>query len=159
MPLEFRVLGTHELERVARELKSMDRKLIPKLRRALDKAVEPTERDIIEGLPHYLPNRYAAILAKSIKFSTSTKTTGRDVSVRLVLTAKGVSHERQIRQLNNPGNLRHPVFARGRRSTWTWARQRVRAGFFSDPVEDQRGRLRRDVLKAMHDTAQEITRG
>lgn len=161
MSLEFKVLGAQELDRVARDLKSLDRKLIPKLRRALDRAVEPTEKAIAQGLPHYLPNRYAAVLAKSLKFATSTRTTGRDVSVRMVLTAKGIRTERQIRQLNNPGNLRHPVFATGRRSTWTWVKrpQRVRPGFFSEPIEDRIGDIRRGVLHAMHETAQQITKG
>jgi hypothetical protein len=159
MSLDFKVVGANELERVARDLKAADKTLIRQLRRALDKAAEPTKKAIVAGLPHYLPNRYARVLARAAKFTTSTRTTGREVSVRLVMTAKGVKTDRQIRQLNNPGMLRHPVFARGRRSTWNWAKQRVRPGLFDNPVEDQRGRIRRDVLQAMHETAQKITRG
>lgn len=162
MPIDAKVLGARELQDVARRFREAGRKdLTRELRRALDKAVEPTEQAIVVGLPHYLPDRYAAVLSKSLRFKTSMKTTGRDVSVRLVLTAHGVKTERQIRTLNNPGLLRHPVFPRGRRSTWNWVRrpQHVRAGLFDEPVEAQRHRIRSDVVHAMHNVAQKITKG
>lgn len=159
MSLDVRVVGSHELERVARDLKAADKTLIVKLRKNLDKATDPTKKAIIVGLPVYLPNRYAAILAKAARFRTSVKTTGRDVSVRLVMTASGKKFPRKIEKMNNPGILRRPAWPRGPRSTWKWKDQRVRPGLFDNPVEDSRGRIRRDVLQAMHETAQKITRG
>lgn len=160
MTLEVRVFGAHQLDALAKRLKyAGDVDLLKELRGALRKADKPLEADVKAGMPAYLPDRYAAILAKATKFRNSVRTTGRTVSVTMVVTAKGVSHERQIRTLDNPGLLRHPVFARGRRSSWTWAKQHVRPGLVSDKFEDHKDRIRRDVLGAMDKVADKITKG
>lgn len=162
MGLEVRVAGAHQLEALARRLREAgDRSLPTELRRALSKAAKPLEADVRAHVGLYLPNRYAAVLERSMKFAVSVRTSGRSPSVTIVFTAKGVRHERQIKTLDNPGLLRHPVFARGPRRTWHWARkpQRVRPGFWSDQVEDHKPRIRRDMHAAMHDVAEKITKG
>lgn len=160
MSLEVRVFGAQQLDALAKRLKyAGEVDLLKELRRALAKADKPLEADVKSGMAVYLPDRYAAILAKATKFKNNVRTVGRQVSVTMVVTAKGVSHERQIKTIDNPGLLRHPVFARGRRSSWTWAKQRVRPGVVSDKFDEHKDRIRRDVLQAMDHVADKITKG
>lgn len=160
MSIEVRVLGAHQLEALARRLRHEgDQGLMRELRRALSKADKPLEADVKAGMPAYLPDRYAAILAKATKFRNNVRTVGRQVSVTMVVTAKGVTQERQIKTIDNPGALRHPVFARGRRSAWVWAKQQVRPGVVSDKFDDHKARIRDDVLQAMENVAEKITKG
>lgn len=158
--LDVRVTGAQELDALARRLREADqRHLLPQMRRAFERATRPVEPAVRATLPVYLPNRYAAILAKAMKVAVRMKTAGRDVSVRLVLTAKGKAHPRKVAPLDNPGLLRAPSFPRGRRSTWRWHEQHVRPGFWSDHVERLRGDLRKASREAMHTTAEKITKG
>ncbi len=160
MTLEVRVFGATQLEALAKRIRyEGDQGLMKELRRALSKADKPLEADVKAGMPTYLPDRYAAVLAKATKFKNNVRTVGRQVSVTMVVTAKGVRHDRQIKTIDNPGLLRHPVFARGRRSSWTWAKQRVRPGVVSDKFDEHKDRIRRDIMQAMDNVADKITKG
>ncbi|WP_427422658.1 hypothetical protein [Lysinibacillus fusiformis] len=171
MPFDLQVTGAVALESLARRMRETgDRDLMPKLRKALNKADAPLERRVRERLPQYLPDRYARVLARAARFSSRTATQGRVVSVRLVMTAQGAKYPRRVESLDNPGILRHPVFGRTRRIKrhWIhqatsmanpWVEQNVRPGFWSDQVDDMRGEIRHNVIAAMHEVAQQITKG
>ena len=160
MSIDLKVVGAHELHSLARRLREQgDVGLKTEMRRTLSKADRPLEVAIRAGVGEYLPTRYARILAKATKVATRLKTTGSDVSVRLQVTAKGARVQRRIAPIDNPGTLRHPVFATGPRSKWRWAGQRVRPGFVSDHFDALRGQLRRDLIQAMHHIAEKITKG
>jgi hypothetical protein len=142
-----------------------DRGIIRELHKRLDRADRPLETATRSHVGAYLPNRYARILAKALKFQTRIKTTGRTVSVRLVVTAKGSKRQREIGRLDNPGILRHPVFGRyrynkhGSRRKNPWVAQGVRPGFVSDRVDELRDQVRRDLIEGIHEIGQKITKG
>ncbi len=168
MPLGIgvQVEGAREFNALARRLRDAgDQGLMREVRKALDDKARPLENAVRTDLPRYLPNRYAAVLAKAMKVKGATRSYGREVSVRLVLTAKGSKRPRQVGPLDNPGTLRHPVCGRyrynqfGSRSRNPWVAQRVRAGFWSDHLDGMRKIIRRDVVEAVHTVAQKITKG
>lgn len=168
MPLGIgvQVDGAREFNAVARRLRDAgDTGLIKELRKALDGHAKPLETAVRTDLPRYLPNRYAAVLAKAMRVRGATRSYGREVSVRLVLTAKGSKRPRQVGPLDNPGILRAPNWGRyrynkyGSRRRNKWHRQYVRAGFWSDHVHGMRTSIRRDVVEAAHTVAQKITKG
>lgn len=170
MPLGIQVTGAIALESLARRLRvAGDTDLLPKLRKALDKADAPLERKVRQGLPHYLPDRYARVLGAAARFSSRATTQGRVVAVRLIMTAQGVRYPRKVEAIDG-GDLRHPVFGRTRplrrhalhRATSMknpWAVTRVRRGFWSEPVEEMKDQIRHDAIVAMHEVAQQITKG
>lgn len=161
MPLDqLEVNGARELHALARRLREQGAVgLTRELRQKLHGADKPLEAAIRFGVTEYVPNRYGRILRKALRLRTSVKSLPKQISVRMVLTAKGKARLRQIGPLNNPGTLRHPIFADGPRRLWRWTAQRVRAGFFSDPVEMMRHDLRKRVADAMHAVGRAITKG
>lgn len=170
MPLGIEVTGALALESLARRLREAgDRDLMPKLRKALDKADAPLERRVRQHMPQYLPDRYARVLAIAARFTSRTQVNAREVSVRLIMTAQGVRYPRKVEAIDG-GDLRHPVFGRTRplrrhalhRATSMknpWAVTRVRRGFWSEPVEEMKDQIRHDAIVAMHEVAQQITKG
>lgn len=166
MPLDLAVVGAHELHALARRMREQgDRGVLQELRKRLDRADRPLERAIRSNVGRYMPNRYARILARALKLQTRTKTTGRSVSVRLVVTAKGSSHPRQIGPLDDPGILRAPNWGRyrynkhGSRRRNKWHEQHVRPGFVSDHVDELADEVRRDLIDGIHEIGQKITKG
>lgn len=168
MPLAIgvQVEGAREFNALARRLRDAgDTGLMREVRKALDDKAKSLESAVRTDLPRYLPDRYAAILAKAMKVKGATRSYGREISVRLVLTAKGSKRPRQVGPLDNPGILRAPNWGRyrynrfGSRRRNKWHRQYVRAGFWSDHVDGMRKVIRRDVVEAVHTVAQKITKG
>jgi hypothetical protein len=156
--VDLRVTGAKELTALARRLhEAADTGLTREFRKALSKGGKPLEAAIRANVGEYLPSRYARIIAKAAKVTSRFSTRAREVSVRYVVTAKGVKTDRKIRTIDT-GVLRHPVFARGPRSRWRWVGQSVRPGVVSDHVDRLRTQIRRDLVQAVHDTAKKITK-
>lgn len=166
MPIDLQVVGAHELHALARRLREQaDRGILKQLHKRLDNADRPLENAIRAHVGEYLPNRYARIIARRLKLQTRIKTTGRMVSVRLVVTAKGSKRQRQVNPLDNPGLLRAPNWGRyrynkhGSRRRNAWHVQHVRPGFVSDHVDALRDHVRRDMIAGIHEIGQKITKG
>ena len=142
-----------------REMGNEGKGLRRELFRAINESVKPFEVEIsaAEYLKPYMPDPYAAVLAKDLSV-TAVKRTGERASV--VVRVKGRQHKRQV-QLINAGLLRHPVFAeRGTpRSAWHWVTQTkaMRSGFFSDAAHRAAPGIRAEVQKAIHEVGKKIT--
>jgi hypothetical protein len=69
--------------------------------------------------------------------------------IKLIARAKS-GRPIDLRRLD-AGFVRHPVFATGGRGTWHWPKkdQPVPAGWFSDPVQEHSGEVRKALLVAV----------
>ena len=107
----------HELADVARELRQAgDTELAKELKDAITHAVAPAPREVIDRLPEYLPNRYAAVLASDITFRITNRVRYGAQTVSVTAPERGarsVERRRLIRL--NRGTLTHPLFGSRRR--------------------------------------------
>lgn len=73
----------------------------------------------------------------------------RTPKIKLIARARS-GHAVDLRRLD-AGFVRHPVFATGGRGTWHWAKadQPVARGWFSDPVQEHSGEVRKALLVAV----------
>lgn len=134
--IEVKILGAEELRRAARIIRKSGRPEIQKqLLRGLRESTKPVGREVRSDLPHYLPDRYAGVLSKALRFTTQSKTSGWP-EVTVTARAKGKVELRHITTLNR-GTLRHPLYG----DRHHWYAQRVRPGFFDEPAN----RVLRDV--------------
>jgi hypothetical protein len=92
---------------------------------SVEKATRPAQREITGHLERYLPDRYAAELRREMKVSAGAAVGRGRVGVRVQAAAR----KSGLGALNS-GRLRHPLFGNRER----WYTQRVRRGFFSDPL-------------------------
>lgn len=133
------------------------------LYKAINDAAKPLAREISneEHLKPYMPDRYAAILARDLSTSVS-KLTGSNpgIHLRTVAPMQARSGRRKVVFLDK-GFINHPKWARGERSTWKWANGQtggMKAGFFSDPTQHAAPRVREAILAAMTEIAGKATR-
>jgi hypothetical protein len=139
------------------------------LRRELYKAVSDAAGPLADRvkdpshLQEYMPNRYADVLAASLKVTTS-KRTGTDPGVFIVARAPtGGRGGRRVRQ-RNEGILGHPVFGRRMKlnprmwAGWVYQSKGMHPGFFDDPLERGAPLVREQILAAMRRVAEEATR-
>jgi hypothetical protein len=130
------------------------------LMRQLDEAAQPLAKKIagVEHLKPYMPDRYAEVLAADLAVTTQRLF---GASPRVSVVAKAREHKRKIRIIED-GLINHPVYAQGRRRSWTWVNGQtagMRPGFFSDPCEEAVPDIREHALEAMAETARKITDG
>lgn len=159
MTLQVSVGGAGQLDALAKRLKDAGRKdLGRELNKAIRKAPEHIADAVRESSPQYMPKGYEVVFRASLEFTTSVRTSsGYGVTVKV--KAKGAKgHDRQITLLEK-GTLRHPVYARGRRSGWTWRAQRIRPRFFTEPALRTRHAVRKDIEHAMLRVALKIEKG
>lgn len=160
------VTGGDDLAHLGRRLREAgDKDLMRELRKGLEAAMRPLGDLIAEGSPAYMPSGYEVTLMEALVSRTSTKTAGRTATVELVTYAQGKrGRRRQIRALNNPGRLRHPVYGRYRRIKrgWLiknpWAAQNIRGGFFDDPVDANKENIREEARAAVRRVADKIVK-
>lgn len=134
--IEVKILGADELRRAARIIRKSGRPELQKeLLRGLRESTKPIGRAVRTGLPHYLPDTYAKVLSRALRFTTQTKATGWP-EVTVTARAKGKVEPRRIDAINR-GTLRHPLYG----DRHHWYAQRVTPGFFDEPAE----RVLRDV--------------
>jgi hypothetical protein len=147
---DFTVRGTGDFIRLSKALKAAGR---TELRKELHKGMRKAARPLIPkaraeararlpqsgGLADQVAREPARVQVR----------TGRDPGVRVVIGRKRGG----ARQANR-GVIRHPVF--GNRDVWV--DQRVRPGWFDDPMRGEAPAIRRDVLRAMDDVADQVVR-
>lgn len=154
MGLSIQVRGAFELRRVAKRIRDAGRRdLDRQLRRGLDNAVKPLTAVVVAELPDYLPNRYAAVLAADLELRSKTRT-GAGAAIRIVGQAPTRWDERDVAAVEK-GILRHPKF--GDRD-W-WYAQRVRAGFFSEPIERGAPLVREELRRVIADFLNKLAKG
>lgn len=161
MSLTISVGGVSELDKLAARLQQAGRRdLSRELGRAIRQAAGHVEDEVRDAVPAYMPRGYEDVFRASLRFTTEIRLKGSaDHRITIKARAKGAKgHDRQIPALER-GSLRHPVFARGRRSTWIWAAQRIRPRFFTEPALRTRRTVRRDIEAAMHRVAVKIEKG
>lgn len=138
--LSAEVSGAERLAALAKRLRGADKEYRKELRIGINRAVKPLKRDVLEQLPLFMPNQYAKVMKKALKVKTVIRTGGM-ASVRITAYGKGRHKNRDIRALDR-GTLRHPLW--GNRD-W-WYAQKVKAGFWSEPLKDGRPRVRAEVM-------------
>jgi hypothetical protein len=114
-------------------------------------SAEATLPAIREGLRPHLPDRYADVLNADLRLTVSVKTGAGDPGVFIVGRPSG--KQRKLRIINS-GNLRHPVFGQHGvpRRQWRWRDQMepsVHPGWFSDPCENSRPEVRKEIEAAL----------
>lgn len=138
MTLQVRITGQQDLRRAARALREAGRVDLKKeMLAAIRKATAQIGDEVRKDLPIYLPDTYAAVLARALRFTTATKTSGWP-EITVTARAKGKSRPREIRTLNR-GVLRAPLFGNRKH----WYAHKVKPRFFDEPAD----RVREDVIR------------
>lgn len=125
---------------------------------AIGKAVEPVGQEVREGLPSYLPARYAEVIADELSIIRRTFTTPDEA--RVVVYANTQGHgKRRLRRLDG-GILWHPLFGRFPKldPRNRWFEQEVKPGWFSDAAEAAAPRAREEIEQALGEILEEITK-
>lgn len=148
---DFEITGTQQFVRLAKALNaqgSAGKGLKRELMAEIKDAAKPMEDEVRNHIAQYLPDRYAPLIARGLVVRPSQKTTGASVGLKLLGYAPGQRRRRQIGVIDK-GTLRHPVY--GNRGTWVG--QKVRPGFWSEPLERARDKpavaIRRAIQRAI----------
>jgi hypothetical protein len=144
--MDLKITGADELGDLARALKSAGATdLRRELYRGLNRATKPLRAKAQEAARRDLPQSggLAALVGRS---KGTTKTfTGRDPGVSIVFKGTALATDK--------GYVSHPVF--GNRGAWV--RQPVQgAGWFSETMRDSAPAVRRELLEAIEDVADQI---
>lgn len=146
--MRLTIRGAEDFSRVARELKQAGRQDLRKeLFRALNSSTKPARAEVRSSMPDFLPDQYAAALAKDLSITARGKG-GQNPSIQL--RAKGRRKKRRVGLLNR-GKLRHPLFGDS-----PWFDQQVVPGWWTDPLQRQADQVRRRLVAAMRDVASKI---
>ena len=126
------------------------------LQKALHDAAEPALPAVRAGLKPHLPDRYAEVLDEDLDLRVA-QSLARDANVRITATTRRVGgvQRRRLRRLE-AGVLTHPLF--GNRRHWYDQTKGVEPGFFAGPIEHERPHIRQEIVDAMHQVAQKLTR-
>ena len=129
-----------------------------KLYKQMNDSVKPLAKEIanVEHLKSYMPNRYAVVLSEDLSVRIAKSFSANP---RIEVLAKAKQHKRKLNMLD-AGIINHPIYAEGERKFWRWSNAQtsgMRPGFFTDAVRDASPYIRNQILKAMTETAREIT--
>ncbi len=148
--MDVRVTGAQDLEALAKRIREAGdarKGLKSQLTKAITRATKPLKADAKRAAAARLPQS-GGLAARVAKTSITTKTlTGRDPAVKIVAKGTALSTDR--------GYVTHPTF--GNRDAWV--RQPVASGWFTDTIADGAPTVRREVIEAMDDIANQIDRG
>lgn len=162
--IDARVLGAQQLREVARHIRNEgDKGLGRQFAKALERAVEPVKKSIVESAEHTMPSGFAPTLTRSMKHRRSTRSDARRATVILATYAEGKKERRALPAME-AGDLAHPVFGRARMtrkglSPNPWVTQRIRAGFHERGTEKASGEAEKQILVAVDDFVQRLARG
>jgi hypothetical protein len=162
--LEIRIEGAATLHRVAAQMRAEGRKDLGRaMGTALSRAADPVKVSIRAEADEVMPSRggYKAVFSKSLKFRLERRNGQQSATVQLITYASGKAERRDIGALNR-GNLRHPVFGRGRRlgngsrSANPWAVTSIRAGFHKRGTDHAMAEAQKQLSQVIHDYAQRL---
>lgn len=154
---DLEITGTEAFIKVARALNAQGSGglgLKRELRRNIEDAAEPLVNEVRDQIALYLPDRYAAVLARDLVVKQSWSTRGASAGLKLTGHAKGITRRRHVRQINL-GNLRHKVYG----NPTVWVDQSVRPGFWDDPLTGSREKVATAIRRAIQRAARQISRG
>jgi hypothetical protein len=149
MPDDFDVTGGEQLVRLSKALRDAGRtELRKEMHAALRAAAKPLIEDARAEARRRLPKRggLAAAVAKAPQ-RVQVKN-GSDPGVRIVVKSRSGA------QRANQGVIRHPVF--GNRDTWV--DQKVRPGWFDDPMHAGAWAVRPKLEQAFENVIEQIVR-
>lgn len=151
--MEFEVRGdVAGLRAIAKQLKAVDDKTLTReFRKGIQRAARPLQTKVKAGVPQYLPSGYAQTLQKALALRTGVLQSG----VRITATGKGKRRPREVARMD-AGVLRHPVFGRYRDP---WVNQRVKPGFFRDPLRAGAPDVRKAIADVLDRVAAKIAAG
>lgn len=138
----------------AQRLRALERQVVVDAGAALEQSARELVDDAKLSARTTLPRRggYAKQVSDATRFDIRVLRTARG-GITVAITATGPDY-----RLDKDGRLRHPVYARGPRSDWNWAReaQRVRAGWFTRPMREGRARIRGQLVAVMNRSARRV---
>lgn len=156
-----------DLKALQRRLKDAgNRGLTRELNKAITNAINPVKRALPASALRRLPRRGG--LAKRVADSRIT-VSKRNFAVRLTM-----KNAYALEKMDDPGIIRHPVFPRrsriqratGRnrgssrlnanRKKWAWESQRIRPGWASIPLQENKAQAKREIEEAMQRVFRQI---
>jgi hypothetical protein len=142
--------GAAELRQLGAALRSMDGPMRREVADALQDSARRVEPAIRASAAAKLPNRGGlADLAAQTRVTAQVTGTGQDVTV----TLEGSGPIEGLEALDE-GRAVHPVY--GNRSRWF--EQRVRPGWWSEPIQENADRIGDDIADAAHDAIRRAVR-
>lgn len=149
---QIEVRGADQLADVARRLKEAgDGELRKELLRGIRNEAKPLVKAVKDSVDEYLPNSGgAADAVRRSSFGVRSRLSGKNAGVRIVGTGRQVRALRRI----DAGILRHPVFG----NQQAWVAQRIRPGFFSEPMEAGKGPVQQGLVRVISDIAARVER-
>ena len=161
-----------QLNAVAVRLREIgEHDLVNELQRAIGNAVAPLPARIREGLPAYLPNRYAETLDADLSVTRRTFLGGSGDFARVTVYASPRGDKKRKLRMSNAGFLWHPLFgvrkdftARDGHEVKAWhvnqpPGQGMVPGWFDVPAEESVPQIRQAVEKAMDDIVAKAVAG
>lgn len=149
---DLEVVGNREFIEVSAKLKALGKDgliLRRELRNELKDAAKPMGDAVRAHVEQYLPSGYAPIIAAGLTVVPTTSLRGATAGLRLTGTAKGVKRRRHIGTIDR-GTLRHPVYG----NPDVWVDQRVRPGFWRDPIIDEADEAQKQIREAIRKAIQ-----
>lgn len=154
-----------DLKSLAKRLKAAgETGLSRELNKGINSAVKPLKKDLVASARSTLPRRggLAERIAKS-RYSTLKRPDG------IVIKVKNQYH---LDLMDDPGRLRHPTFRKksvvrralglrqksklGKRKKWKWVNQKVRPGWWTEPVNKRTEQVTKDMRKAIDTVVRQI---
>lgn len=149
---DLEVVGNADFLLVSAKLKALGKDgliLRRELRSELKDAAQPMGNAVRRHVGQYLPSGYAPIIAAGLTIIPTTSLRGATAGLRLTGTAKGIRRRRHIGTIDR-GILRHPVYG----NPDVWVNQRVRPGFWRDPIIDESDEAREQIQQAIRKAIQ-----
>lgn len=145
---ELRVDGADQLARVSRALRQADPLLSRELAAGIREATEPLKKQAEAELAAVLPSRggAAADIPADTKVVTQRRGGVRNPGIRLRSRSR-----RNVRALER-GILRHPLYG----NKAHWFNTMIRPGWFSRPIADGTGDLRKELSRRLDIVASKI---
>lgn len=156
-----------DLKLLMRRLKEAgNRGLSRELNKSITQAVMPLKKELPKSARRRLPRRGG--LAERVATSKIT-VSKRNFAVRLIM-----KNAYELKKMDDPGVIRHPVFPRrsriqrvtGRnrgssrlnvnRKKWAWESQRIRKGWASDPMNATKAQAKQEIEDAMQRVFRQI---
>lgn len=149
--IEASVHVSGDYRALARRIRdAADRDLQREMAKAISSEARPAQDAVRRSVPEYMPRAggYAALFQAALRLRTVKRASG----VRITAEAAGKSKRRDVGS-REKGSIRHPVW--GRRLD-PWAEQRIRPGFFSEPIRGHVDDIQRAIIDAVQRVANKI---
>lgn len=163
--MDVRVRGAGDFFDLAQACRAAARHdLDAELNAGLNRSVKPMQQAIHAEAEKVMPSRggYQAVLTAALRVKPTRS--ARAGTIRLVVSAKGKTEDRDVRKLN-AGQLRHPNppgRSRRVRGRWVpndWSVTRIRSGFVYRPFDATAPAVVKELGQALDNVAKKIAGG